>query len=187
MPLDIGIGIFSAIIAGKIFSTELTPLLIGLGIAFALLPDIDFVYSLLKNGHRNHKAIATHRDLIHYPLIYLPAGALLAWLVDSQWAMLFLLASIGHFLHDSIGIGWGIPWLWPFSDANYTFLYRYSPPGKRLPRKLIYRWERKQLDELIERYGDPEWFYNIYVRLHPFFLVEILFFVAASVVLWRII
>lgn len=186
MPLDIGIGIFAAIVVGKIFSLELSPLLVGLSIAFALLPDIDFLYALARNGHGNHHAISRHRDLVHYPLLYLPAGALLALPFGAEWSLLFLLASVGHFIHDSIGIGWGIPWLWPFTNRNYTFIYRYSPPGKKLPQKLVHRWERERIDELIEEYGDPDWFRNIYVRFHPFFVAEILFFITALVALWYV-
>lgn len=186
MTLDIGIGIFAAIIVSKLFSLELTPLLVGAGIGSALLPDIDFIYSLARNGHSNHRAVAKHRDIIHYPLIYLPFGVLLAMPFGFQWSLLFLLASLGHFLHDSIGIGWGIPWLWPFINKNYSFFYRYSPRGKKLPRRLVYRWKRSELDELIDKYGDPDWFQNIYLKLHPFFVFEIIFFVAALIALWHV-
>lgn len=185
MTLDIGIGIFAAIIVSKLFSLELTPLLVGAGIGFALLPDIDFIYSLVRNGHSNHRAVARHRDIIHYPLIYLPLGALFAMPFGFQWSFLFLLASLGHFLHDSIGIGWGIPWLWPFTQKNYSFFYRYSPPGKKFPQRLIHRWERSELDRLIDEYGDPDWLRNIYFRLHPFFVVELLFFLIALIALWH--
>lgn len=187
MPLDIGIGIFSAIIVSKLFSIDLTPTLVAVGIAFALLPDIDGVYAFLRNGHKNHRAISKHRELIHYPLIYLPAGALAALPFDAEWSVLFLIASTGHFLHDSIGIGWGIPWLWPFTNQNYSFLYKYLPRyHQQYPRKLVYAWDRGQMDELIDRYGDPNWFRNIYLRLHPFFVVELLFFVAAVLTLARL-
>ncbi len=186
MLLDIGIGIFSAIVVSKLFTLDLTPLFVGLGIAFALLPDIDFIYSLAKNGHGNHKAISRHRDLVHYPMIYLPAGALLALPFGIEWALLFLFASAGHFVHDSIGIGWGIPWLWPFTNQTYSFLYKYAPRWHaEHPRKLLYAWDRRQMDELVERYGDPNWFRNIYLRLHPFFLAEILFFTIALIALWQ--
>ncbi len=186
MPLDIGVGIFSAIVVGKIFSLELSPLLVGLGIVLALLPDMDLWYLLATGNHKNHRAIARHRDLVHYPLLYLPVGALAALPFGPEWSLLFLLASAGHFIHDSIGIGWGIPWLWPFTNRNYTFIYRYSPPGKNLPQKLVHRWERDRLDELIDEYGDPDWLRNIYVRLHPFFIAEILFFIIALVALWHV-
>ena len=35
------------------------------------------------------------------------------------WAMFFGLAVFLHFVHDSVGIGWGIKWLWPFSRKAY--------------------------------------------------------------------
>lgn len=186
MLLDAGIGIFAAIIVGKLFSLELTPLLVGLGIAFALLPDVDGVYAFLRNGHRNHKAISLHRDLVHYPLIYLPAGALVTLPFGTEWSALFLIASLGHFLHDSIGLGWGIPWFWPCIDENYSFFYRYVPPGKAFPRKIVYRWDREALGALAEEYRDQNWFFNIYVRLHPLFLAEIAFFIIALVALWQV-
>lgn len=185
MPLDIGIGIFSAIIVSKLFGIELSPLLLGAGMVLANLPDIDGVYTFMRNGN-DFKAVSRHRELIHYPLIYLPVGALLALPFGAEWSVLFLLASTGHFLHDSIGIGWGIPWLWPFTNNNYSFLYKYMPRyHQHHPRKLLYVWERDRMDELIERYGDRNWFQNIYVKLHPFFLAEILFFIAAVLTLMR--
>ena len=186
MLLDIGIGILSAIVVSKTFAFTLTPLLVGLGIAFALLPDIDFIYTIVRRGLRDHRAIAKHRDLIHYPLIYLPLGVILAFAFGPQWALLFLMASVGHFIHDSIGIGWGIPWLWPFTNRNYSFLYRYAPPGKMLPKRVLYRWDRTRIDHLIEEHGDPNWLRNIYLKLHPFFLAELVGFVVAVVVLIQV-
>ncbi len=186
MPLDIGIGILAAIIVSKVFSLELSPLLVGLGIALALLPDIDFLYVLLRQGPRNVRAIIRHRDLVHYPLLYLPLGALAASLFGPEWIALFLLTSLGHFVHDSIGLGWGIPWLWPFVDRNYTFFYRYAPAGKPLPRRMLYRWERTAIDQLIAEHRDPHWLKNIYLRLHPIFMTEVFGFLFAVWMLWKI-
>ena len=187
MLLDIGIGILSSIIVGKFYALTLTPFLVELGIAFALLPDIDFIYSVAKHWRAdNERAIIKHRDLVHYPMIYLPIGALIALSFGPQFSLLFLFASLGHFLHDSIGIGWGIPWLWPFTEKNYSFFYRYTTPEKKFPKKMVYRWERGTIDELIDEYHDEDWLENIYFRFHPFFLTEILFFVAALVILWHV-
>ncbi len=190
MLLDIGLGIVSAILVGELYSLDITPLLIGLGIAFALLPDIDFIYSVARhwrnNESSNERAIIKHRDLVHYPLIYLPLGGLIALSFGPAYSLLFLFASLGHFIHDSIGIGWGIPWLWPFTERNYTFFYRYTAPEKKLPSQMLYRWEREHIDTLIDEYNDTNWLENIYFKLHPVFLTEILFFVATLFILWHI-
>ena len=189
MLLDIGIGILSSIIVGKFYALTITTFLVELGIAFALLPDIDFIYSVAKHGRRkprNIRAIIKHRDLVHYPLIYLPLGALIALMFGPQWSLLFVFASLGHFIHDSIGIGWGIPWLWPLTEKNYSFFYRYTKPEKKLPKKMVYRWERDKIDGLIDEYNDKHWLKNLYFRLHPVFLTEILFFIAALFILWHI-
>lgn len=186
MPLDIGIGIFSAIIASKLFGVELSPLFLWIGIALALLPDIDFLYILARRGLRDTHAIIKHRDLLHYPLVYLPVGAAVTFPFGPEWTLLFLLASAGHFLHDSIGLGWGISWLWPFTSRSYTFFYRYTTPQKRFPPKILYRWERSDIDRLIDEYRDPNWLKNIYFRLHPVFATEIAGFLFAVYFLWRI-
>mgnify|MGYP001571747211 CR=1 FL=1 len=186
MPLDIGIGIFAAIIVSKLFGVELSPLFISAGVVLANLPDLDGVWTFLRNGN-DFKAVSKHRELIHYPLIYLPVGALAALPFGPEWSVLFLMASVGHFLHDSIGIGWGIPWLWPFTNKNYSFIYKYAPRWHtEHPRKLLYAWDRNRMDELVERYGDPHWFRNIYLRLHPFFVAELLFFAIALIALWYV-
>ncbi|MDP3727016.1 MAG: metal-dependent hydrolase [bacterium] len=186
MPLDISIGIFAAMIVSRLFGMELTPLLVGLGIGFALLPDIDFLYTLARRGWRDTHAVIRHREYLHYPLVYILIGAAMAPSIGTAWAALFLLASLGHFLHDSIGLGWGVAWLWPFTDKSYTFLYRYTAPGKRLPRRFLYRWNREDMEHLIDEYRDADWLRNIYLKLHPVFAVEIAGFLFAVYMLWRI-
>ena len=185
MLLDVGIGIFAAILVGKAFTLELGPLLVGFGIAFALLPDFDLWYILLRDGNRDHRAIARHRDLGHYPLLYIPVGTLLAAVFGAPWALLFALGAVGHFVHDSIGTGWGVPWFWPFTNRNYTFFYRYTPVAKPLPKQMLYRWEHERLDEVTDEYWDPQFFKNVYGKLHPLFLAEIAVFVVALLALWR--
>jgi hypothetical protein len=111
MPLDIGIGILLAIGVSEWFSITLTPLLIVVGIAAALLPDIDIMTKLFGRWR--------HREFTHYPLIYVAISVLLYLLLPVPYVMLITLGVLAHFIHDSIGIGWGIAWLWPFSGRKF--------------------------------------------------------------------
>lgn len=176
MLLDIGVGILVSIGLTNLWSVSLSGWFVAAGIVFALLPDADFFIHLaagggtLKNAHR-------HRELLHYPLVYIPIGTAVLSLFGSAWAVLFVLCSFLHFAHDSIGIGWGIQWLWPFNKDHYEFFWAYQPPDKPLlPRKLLYIWRHEEMPALVARYGDDNWIRNIYLNLHPYCIVEIAVF-----------
>jgi len=183
MFLDIGVGILIAILVSKIFALPLTLFLVFIGIVFSLLVDIDFIFHLKKGG--NTKNAHRHRDILHHPLIYIPLGMLLLSFYSLAYSVLFGLILFIHFLHDSIGIGWGVQWLYPFSKNHYTFFYRYQPKNKeKLPKKLLYVWKDNEIDMLAKKYGDEEWIKNIYLKWHPYAIVEFLVFVIAILTLY---
>jgi len=137
MFLDIGLGVFIAIITSYFFQVDLSPTLLMFSIIFTLLPDSDFLYFYPKR--HDTKYDHQHRNIIHFPLLYIPAGTLLIWSIwGNIWALSFFLASLGHFIHDSIGIGWGIKWLYPFSKNSYAFFYLYSRRIKKGLRRFIW-------------------------------------------------
>lgn len=188
MPLDIAVGIFLAMGVSRFFGHDATGTLVAAGIIFALLPDADYLAHLArgnssKNAHR-------HRDLFHIPLLFIPIGVLILHPFGREWQILFGAASIAHFLHDSIGIGWGVQWLWPFLSEHYSFLYVYRPPNRadRMPRKWFYAWPHRDIESLAARYGDEDWIKNIYFKFHPFAMVEYAAFaiaIAALLLFWR--
>ena len=100
MFLDIGLGIFAAMAVSVLWDAPLMPLFAVVGACFALLPDADFIVLALRRRNALH-----HREGLHYPLLFVPIGALVCGWFGVAWAMLFVLASLGHFIHDSIGIG----------------------------------------------------------------------------------
>jgi len=183
MFFDIGAGILSSIFIGFLFKLSLTaPFLIG-GIVFALLPDLDFIFNFNKiigdiNAHK-------HRNLVHYPLLYIPLGMVIISFFSTAWSILFGLCSLIHFIHDSIGIGWGIQWLYPFSRKHFAFLYLYRPKNKeKMPNKIIYTWKHEDIDALAEKYGDEEWFKNIYLKWHGYAIIELSIFIFALIILY---
>jgi hypothetical protein len=90
MFLDVGVGILTAIFASYFFSVDLSLWLVIFGILCALLPDADFLYFYPKRHDTkyDHK----HRDIIHYPLLFLPVGTILIFLFFGKiWQRYFLL------------------------------------------------------------------------------------------------
>ncbi len=185
MFLDIGIGILVSILAGELFDVSLAPLLIGVGIIFALLPDLDIIVDLTMRVLRKRKRL-DHREVWHYPLIFIPSVALLIYLVSSPiYVFMFVMITLLHFLHDSMGIGWGVYWLYPFSDKRYSFIYQYDVfKHKFEPKKLVYSWTPQEVQKLSDEFGDPKWIKTIYFKLHPYALAEIIFFLAALLILY---
>lgn len=72
MFLDIATGILLSIGANWYFGTELTFWLILLGVVFVLFPDIDFLIEMVRHGNVGGKVIREHREITHFPLIYVP-------------------------------------------------------------------------------------------------------------------
>ena len=176
MFLDIGLGIFAALGVSARWGVPLTFWFAVAGAVFALLPDLDFIAVVLRRRNALH-----HREGLHYPLLFVPIGTLVCWYFGGEWATLFALASLGHFVHDSIGIGWGVQWLYPFIKDHYSFFYIYKPRwrAERLPRRWFYIWKHDEIDALDARYGDPDWIRNIYFKWHPYAVAEFAVFIIA--------
>lgn len=182
MFLDIAIGIFSAIFVSSIFQSSPNFWLFFFAILLALLPDLDFLLYYPKRGDTKYDC--KHRDIVHYPLIYLPVGALIFWLLFGKiGASLFLITSFFHFVHDSIGIGWGIKWLYPFSKNNYAFFYLFSGRRKKGLRRLLFSFNQEDLGRYIQEHGDKDWVKNIYFKWHPIAIVEFVSFVISVIVM----
>ncbi len=186
MFLDIGVGILLAVGMSWYFQTGLTFFMIFAGIVFALLPDIDFIVEFAKWGSVGGKVIREHREWVHFPLAYIPVVLLVFLIWGLMWALFLGAVLFLHFLHDSVGIGWGIKWFWPFSKRAYKFFSERN--GNLSWRHFLVSWDHKELTEVAAERGDPDWIRNIYLRLHPVSVVESAFFVIAVGILylyWR--
>ncbi len=182
MPLDIGIGILLSIGLAKAAAIPLSAPFVIAGIIFSLLVDVDaLIYAVrtggIKDAHR-------HRDLLHKPLLFIPLGAAMIYFWNPLLALLFILCSLAHFLHDSIGIGWGVQWLYPFSHDHYTFFYYFQSASRPRPRfRPLYIWKHSDIDTLDKTQGDPLWFRHVYLELHPYALIEISVLILSLIVL----
>ncbi|MDD4989036.1 MAG: metal-dependent hydrolase [Candidatus Pacebacteria bacterium] len=183
MFLDIGVGILASLFVAHLYGLGLSLAFILGGIFFSLLMDADFVIHFAKGGTYNTGY--RHRNLLHYPLLYIPIGMVVIGFFNHSWAILFAICSFFHFVHDSIGVGWDVQWLYPFDNRHFTLFYRYTSPIKeKLPRQFLYIWKHEDIDALAKRYGDEHWIRNMYFKLHPYALVEYAVFIVSLVVLY---
>ncbi len=182
MLFDIGIGILLGIIFDASSNVYTLAGFVMFGIFFALLPDLDFPIHFLRGGSFDDEY--KHRNLLHVPLLLWPIGSVIVYFINPILIPMFLLGTAIHFLHDSVGIGWGVRWLYPFSKTHYAFLYRVrTGTFKDIPRQLVYAWTPAEVDEYAELYHDEDWIRNIYYKWHPYAIGEAAVFIVAVIAL----
>ncbi len=181
MLLDIGLGILIPIMLSKIFGSELTDSFLAFGILFSLLPDIDFIIHKLFLPKTSSLKDYRHREILHFPILYIITGAIIVFIVKKDLVLLFIICSLFHFIHDSIGIGWGVQWFAPFNRNYYQFLYTAN---KNLDWSLVYKYKPEELDGMVEKYGDKDWFRKIYLKFHPYSLFELFIFIISIIILF---
>ncbi len=180
MPLDIGLGIFWAIIISRFALVQLNWSTVVIAVIFALLPDADFLLYVFKQGVNQFSH--EHRDMFHNPLVFMPIGFAILAPFSIGLACLFLLCSLGHFLHDSIGMGWGIRWAYPFSKRYYKF---FSDKQGRMASNFLISWTPEEQREAAIRSGNPHWLKD-YLKFSPDLLLELFIFIAAIAILFAI-
>ncbi len=181
MLADIGLGIFVALIAVKIFGVDISIQLVGISVLFALLPDADFIVHAIAHRRVGGKYAHTHRDLFHYPLAYLLIGGMIVAYFGTLWFFVFMSASLAHFMHDSIGIGWGIKWFYPFSKKTVKL---FSTKEGDLSMRASTTWTERELEKVAEEKGNEHWIRDIYFRWHPIGVIENLLFLGSLIALW---
>ncbi len=161
MPLDIGVGILLSLGVAHYFGIHASLLFIGLGILFALLPDIDILPFFWPTNYN-------HRSFMHYPLLYIPIALLVFYFFGTIYSTLFVLGVFSHMVHDTIGIGWGIAWLAPFSPRKFLF----PEVGRRKQHGFFMTWLPQEEKVMANQYHDPTWVKTYYFTPNPIAYVE---------------
>ena len=161
MPLDIGVGVLLSLLVSHLFGFEANWQFICAGILFSLLVDVDILPFLWPTNYN-------HRSFFHYPLLYVPVTFVVYFIFGPVWATLFGLSVLSHFIHDTIGIGWGVAWLAPFSLRKFLF------PEKRRRSALGFfmTWLPEEEKTIATEYHDPHWVKTYYLRPNPIAYVE---------------
>lgn len=171
MTLDIGVGLLLGLFLNFVSGIDYG-LSLALGIVASMFPDIDFFLPTVSAG----KSPFGHREQVitfHYPLLFVPMVTIIGLIINPWVGLTFFLGSLLHFIHDSMGIGWGIKWLFPLRNKSYFFLYRVPLEAEKgLEKKRLYSWSDKELQGMKSKYHDPHFLKNIYLRPTAYGIVE---------------
>jgi len=195
---DIANGLFAVLIAGYVSGTEVVWWHFVIGVLLAMSPDLDAIPELLRRGRVSCDAeyVSDHRDMLHYPVLFVLVGVLLILFVNTFFGTMFLAATMLHFFNDFYGTGWGIPLFWPLTDRRYKFCARRAGRLKRLLKangdwdtlphderrfKILVSWSRDELDSYIERFGIDDWATPYYLTTNWVSGTEYALFVVAVI------
>ncbi len=171
---DAGLGALSVIFICSIFGVPVTGGYFLVGIIFAYIPDID--WALDKHFWKTGTVAAyaanpyDHREGLHKPLLWAAVISVWGLLVASPAPHIAMTAVMMHFLHDTTGTGWGMPWLWPLSKRRFKL---FSTRDNVLSlRSIFMSWSYAELPEYITKYGRGNWKSHYYNSWTPVASIE---------------
>jgi hypothetical protein len=167
---DFGHGLIITIILLTAFGVEPTAMYMVLGLLFSVLPDLDGVKEFFHYGKIDTSEHGDHRDGLHYPIIWLMAGAVFIF-VNTFLGTLFTLCVLAHFLNDSWGTGWGVKWLWPLNKRSYKFS----------SVQFVTSWDDQGKKSVAEHNAHPNWLEDIYGRVTTVSVIEYGTFIVAVI------
>jgi membrane-bound metal-dependent hydrolase YbcI (DUF457 family) len=156
---DAGLGVMSAVFVCLAFGVTPTGGLVLLGILFAYIPDVDWVLDahFWKTGRVAAYAQNPydHREGLHKPLLWALAISGAGIIFGGIGPFIAFTAVMAHFLHDTVGTGWGMPWLWPLTKRRIKFCSTKQNELKLTP--FLMSWSHEELSQYITNYGRANW------------------------------
>lgn len=177
--MDIGVGILLAVLTADHFVLPLSWLLVAFGICAALFPDLDTLTRFLPEKNIVRRIVGEHRGLLHRPALYLVLVPIL-FLSSIPVGTLFALGVFYHLVHDTFFTGWGIKWLWPFSQVSISIFH--DKAGTFVPKILI--WQPHEEAAIKTEYRTDHWVRTFYFRPSLISLTEYPVFLIALVALY---
>jgi hypothetical protein len=150
-------GILIAFGVANVFVVAPTPEVVLFGVLFALLPDIDFLLTRIA-AIRN--VIGEHRSATHFPLLHLVVSMIMYMLFGKVLATLYFICTFYHLVHDTLFLGWGIKWLWPYSNKALSI---FHDKGGVITSDILV-WGTDEDKRVRTEYASPNWVRDFYLR-----------------------
>lgn len=150
MLIDLSLGILAGILTNLVFGgSDNSVLIVIFGALAAIATYLDIIIYKFWYGHRLDHFAHEHRDIAHYPVIICGLGSVIIAIFSVEFGLTWFLATLFHFVHNTLERGWGIKWLYPFWN-KYITLKQDGPRPKIIMTK-------KEQQEIAAQYGDPDW------------------------------
>ena len=176
---DAGIGLIVSAIMLEWFQAPHTIWFIIWTVVWAYLPDLDGAFHFIKTG----KAVADlengrdHREGLHYPLMWSIFFVILFYLFGvNVWLISALVAIMLHFLHDMIGIGWGIQLFAPIDWGSYKFFSKKWVSADVSLTPVVTRYSKEELRKALIKYGEADWIERYFCKWTHVSVVDYLLF-----------
>ena len=179
---DFANGIFAVFIASYITHMDIVAWHFIVGILLAMCPDLDAIPELYRRGRiaASKSFLHDHRETLHRPLIFILLGTCIIYF-QPYWGVLFLVATMLHFVNDMYGTGWGVPLFSPFNKDRYKFFTDGDNKSSLHPKNMIRVFKQQSLTQSIKEHGDDDWILHNYVTPNTVTLVEYALFGIACV------
>jgi hypothetical protein len=149
---DQAMGMCAASALGSMLSYRVSWLEYLIVMFVSVFPDADCVWQKITQG----RVTGEHKNIMHIPLLTLPAVFLLTHLLSEGsvfWTILVPLVWFLHYVHDSCERGPGIAWLWPFKSGmwrrpriiNGKWHFKMTPPEAEVERVVdVWEWIERE-------------------------------------------
>ena len=141
------------LLLGEIFGFKIDRMYLFLGAFCGLAPDL--ISYLLSWEVKLNKWAHRHRDNFSHSVFFPIMVLIVAFLFNSNLAIIMGAAMLTHPFLDLFGIGWGVKLFYPLSNKTYKLFYK---------RRILTIWDQKEADAEAEKFGDDNWVKNIYFK-----------------------
>lgn len=153
MFTDLIIGLITGLTLVSLEGSQQSIILFSL--VFSILPDLDFLiyHSFYPIDRFSHK----HRRILHLPLIYILIGTIILKVMNADMFLYisFIFLSLWHFIHDTLSLGFGVQWFFPFTNRQYLWGSDIKT-SKKIFKKL-YSDTPENIDTHADTHGDDNW------------------------------
>jgi hypothetical protein len=162
LPLlgDAGLALITLSLTSLFFDTPVTLALAIWVFFFSYAPDVDGLIHYATTG----KLVADlengrdHREGLHYPLLWLLVFAVVIYFFGlTIWTASALVATMMHFLHDTIGVGWGVKLFFPFDSGSYKLFSKKYINADISLTPVIVRYSPEELEKTLKEIAVSVW------------------------------